>query len=405
LSDQQQQQLRDLARALGADPDFLIRYLENVQITDRGEGTPGFASGISYSTDEESRAADLAQHLLGVAFREGREADFSPETMAEAVVAYERMRGETRTYMGEMTTLGLEREARRMGVNPMTLTNAVRTYCMFAETNPELADHALEVASGGDARIAMMARAYHSRIQITAQVNGRVEFWIRRSDKRAILAQYNSDRLQHARLARMSRGERAVYDHVERWGGDYNRVMRNVRTLLRGRDVRARGAEQERDVEIAQSIVETLRDTDLSLRDLRNFEDLEMGTRGDFIASLGLSYRPERPVEVPVSDREEIRRVAFESTIEIGDRTFAVRYTPTEEEEERFGGTVAATTVRRGVLEALTSGRITGVREVTGDREFERGDEVSTAYFRDLMSGRWAVARATNRRRVREAVA
>jgi hypothetical protein len=175
--------------------------------------------------------------------------------------------------------------------------------------------------------------------------------------------------------------------------------------LLRGRDVRARGAEQERDVEIAQSIVETLRDTDLSLRDLRNFEDLEMGTRGDFIASLGLSYRPERPVEVPVSDREEIRRVAFESTIEIGDRTFAVRYTPTEEEEERFGGTVAATTVRRGVLEALTSGRITGVREVTGDREFERGDEVSTAYFRDLMSGRWAVARATNRRRVREAVA
>ncbi|MBU0532131.1 hypothetical protein KKB44_01425 [Candidatus Micrarchaeota archaeon] len=437
LSAHDEQNIRALGQLYGVDSDFLIRFIQTVQVSESPGGSAGFISDLHASTTEQQRAADLALSILSGAYGDGMEPDFSENVLIDATLNYETSRREiggwtSPVYIGSQTEAGMRRWAREEGIDGDTAVEAYRIYCTFLRISPEMAERALDRITAGDDRLRSFVMAYGNHSQTEEHPNGRTEYFIWRRDKDDIRREYANrlaaaeefytgpihdvDEIRDALSAvpvrstpqpteRREEGERILREQIEQWGGNYDRVMDYLARSERGEDVtvsRDQGADVVRDVEITQGILEVMRRNYVRLDNFRNWEDLDWRTRGNILADLGFAYRPEVAIVMPGPELEETRERSPERTleviVEVDNRTYAIRYTPRE--EERTGGLVMEDAVRRDLARAFSERRVTEVREITGDREFEDGDVVSTAEFRRSFLRNWGAVTAIGRNTV-----
>ncbi|MEW6722922.1 MAG: hypothetical protein AB1324_06695 [Candidatus Micrarchaeota archaeon] len=197
-------QMRDIARAAGADFDFMLRVMRDTTRT----GTGGFLYSVPHTdTRTVTLAHDILSSAYGVFSEAGRRTQpvFSAETLAQAAEFF--MRGPLSTgtmpyQIGPKTMTWLERQAERNRINPAALSNAVLGYCTMISVNPELAGQYLRIASGGDARIESFARMFQERSQPTVMEDGRTSFWLSTPDAVRVAGDFRREHILGSRISR-----------------------------------------------------------------------------------------------------------------------------------------------------------------------------------------------------------
>lgn len=207
LTPMQTQQVRDIARACGADPDFLLRVLRESRV-ERHDEHIGISSSLPARTAGEMRALDLGHAILRQAYEgdgtHGVRArpDFSAATFGAAGYEYVRHThtfGAETTVISEKSTLWLERQAARFGLDMGVLRDAIVAYSTLIEAGGDLAREALRHGTEGFPREAAFAVAFCSNA-LTRQhheagnsENTNTELYIRNVDTNAMLAQFRRE--------------------------------------------------------------------------------------------------------------------------------------------------------------------------------------------------------------------
>lgn len=208
MSPEMEQQMRSIARSFGADPEFMMRVIQQAEVRPSGDHYR-IISNIPQRTTEEMRATDLAMEVLSFAYGNmgpgGRRErpEFSLSTMGMAASHY--MSGHpTRFALGRGTEMWLTRQAERFGLDYTALSNSILSYSLLSRTHHGMAEAALEQASGGDARVMAFARAVNERIRISAR-EGRTRFYIRTADVGSAIAEYRRESGDHVMRSRPRR--------------------------------------------------------------------------------------------------------------------------------------------------------------------------------------------------------
>lgn len=212
LTSAQTQQMRDMARACGADADFLLRVVRESRVTIQN-GHVSLSNSIPSSTTGQMRAVDLAFSILRHAYEGPRGprqiADFGSASLGAAAHDYFRTSftsGPETTVFSDRTSTWLRRQAERFGMDFNMLSGAIRTYSSLIESNPTIAAQALKYAAGVDARIEAFAIAFTERAQVRQRgENGNTELYIRNVDTGPMLAQYRRDIGEDIHSARIRR--------------------------------------------------------------------------------------------------------------------------------------------------------------------------------------------------------
>ncbi|MFH0885276.1 MAG: hypothetical protein V1861_06205 [Candidatus Micrarchaeota archaeon] len=212
LTPQQTQQIRDLARAVGADPEFLLGVLRNAEVRRSGDHY-SFSYGLpnrGARTGEESRATDLGLSILSRAYQswEGDRRvlrttpDFSAETLGGAAADYLRNHGSFQ--IGAKTGEWLRREAVRLGVDAETLRRSIRTYYVLRNLNPTVANNALREVCGNDPKIEAFAMACADRLRTRETESGGTELWLRTADAVALRGEFRAEEVMRSTPRRLA---------------------------------------------------------------------------------------------------------------------------------------------------------------------------------------------------------
>ena len=302
---QQVRDLRDMARLVGADPEFLIQYLQSMR-REAGRNTIVTRPQMRAETGEQVRARELAGRIAGLRFGRGQQVDLSREALVRSVASWSRIIGNALGhYAGPLTSRGLDREARRLGVDTERLRQAFVAYAMF-RGNERDAQIAVQEASGGNERIAAWASAAGRYARETRHEGGAVEYWYRAADRPRIrLAYMEATGARPVRTAPTGRAraevrresviEIALRRRITSWGGSYTAVRRELERLLQ-----MQGPDRDR------AIMESMRSRDLDRRlavgvlevmegqNLAGFDDMRRLTGQDrvgFMRALGAAGR------------------------------------------------------------------------------------------------------------------
>ncbi len=147
------------------------------------------------------RALDLGHAILRQAYEGPSGVRTRPEFSAANLgsAAYEYIRhthtfGVETTVISEKSTVWLQRQATRFGLNMGVLRDAIVAYSSLIDTNPDLAREALRHGADGDRRVEAFALAFCSNaLTRQPQEGGNIELFIRTADTNAMLAQFRRE--------------------------------------------------------------------------------------------------------------------------------------------------------------------------------------------------------------------